>query len=305
MTRNVSIGICAYNEAARISTLLDSISIQSLPAGLAVAEIIVVASGCTDGTDQVVEERAKADPTVVLIRQPERRGKASAINLILKRFQGDILVLVNADARLRPGALAPLLQPFLEDPRVDVACGFPHPIPSLDPVLDLVERVWWRLHNRTLQTLSNLGRGNHCCDEFMAVRRGFVDSIPEDIVNDGSYFGVLASLRGTTVRSCPDAVVVVETPSHLSGLVQQRRRILSGHRQVRDVLGREPPTLEGLVRAEPRIAAKILLAEFAGNPTQTSLFLGVAGPLEVFSHVLAWTDRVRHPNFQPAWPMVD
>src|SRR3989454_9095933 len=80
---SLSIGICAYNEALRLPALLESLASQSLPAGFVVDEILVVASGCTDGTERLVEHWAEIEPRVTLIREPERRGKASALNAIL------------------------------------------------------------------------------------------------------------------------------------------------------------------------------------------------------------------------------
>ena len=174
-----------------------------------------------------------------------------------------------------------------------------------EPSPDIVERGWWRLHNRTLQTLSDLGAGNHCCDELMAMRRGFAISIPSDVVNDGSYFGVLGALRGSTVRFCRSAVVIVDTPSSLSDLLGQRRRIVSGHRQVTGLLGRSPYTFERLVVSKPALAARILVSELSENPLQTLVFLGIAGPLELVSHLLSFLDHVRNPTYQPTWPMVE
>src|SRR5713226_2713452 len=130
MAKTVSIGICAFNEAKRISALLDSLSEQALPPDFMVTEILVVASGCTDGTDRIVEERAESEHRLILIRESERRGKSSAINEILGRYRGDILVLVNADARLVPGALSAILQEFDGDDGVELACGLPSPNPS-------------------------------------------------------------------------------------------------------------------------------------------------------------------------------
>ena len=305
MAKTVSIGICAYNEAKHIPALLDSLQGQTLPPDFVLTEILVVASGCTDGTDRIIEERAKIERRLTLVRESERRGKSSAINQILSRYGGDILVLVNADARLLPGALFGLLEGFDRDDGVDLACGLPSPETSTSPVLDIVEKGWWRLHNRTLQTLSDLGAGNHCCDELMAMRRGFADSIPSDVVNDGSYFGVLGALRGSTVRFCRSAVVIVDTPSSLSGLLGQRRRIVSGHRQVTSLLGRSPYTFEGLVISQPAVAARILVSELSENPVQTLVFLGIAGPLELVSHLLSFLDRIRNPTYRPTWPMVE
>lgn len=305
MVDTVSIGVFAYNEVERIPLLLDSLLQQELSSNYVLKEILVVASGCTDGTDRVVEKRARIDPRLSLIREPQRRGKSFAINTLLRHYRGDVLIFVNADARLLPGALSALLNAFHRDNRIELACGLASPDPSPNPVLNVIEEVWWRLHNSTLETLSDMDEGNHCCDELMAMRRGFAESIPSEVINDGAYLGVLGALRGTTVRFCPDAAVVVEIPTSLVGLVRQRRRILTGHRQVYAILGRSPLTLEGLARLRPAIAARIVVKELSYNPLRTFAFLAFALPLELLSHVLVFLDQARGASFQPAWPMVE
>ena len=305
MTKIVSVGICAYNESKRIPELFRSLLDQELPSDFAVNEILVVASGCTDGTDYLVEEWARLEPRVKLIREPERRGKASAINIILGRYRGDFLVLVNADTRLSPGALAALLRTFERDGRIDLVCGAPFPERTRGVLRLLVEDVWWRLHNRTLQTLTILDKGNHCCDELMALRRGFCDSIPIDIINDGAYLGVLAAQKGITVQFSSAAMIAVDTPRTMRGLLQQRRRVVRGHRQVLEVLGRAPYTLEGLAARSPDLAARILASELFHHPAQIVVFLFVALPLECIAHALAGVERMLGRAFQPAWPTVD
>jgi len=300
----ISIGICAYNEAQRLPALFKSLSTQSLPSGFALDEVLIVASGCTDDTEHVVEDWAVVEPRLSLIRESERRGKSSALNAILARFRGDILILVNADARLLPGALAELLLAFESSPKVEVACGFPIP-EGPGGVVGIVEDVWWRLHNRTLQTLAELGAGNHCCDELMALRRGFANAIPTGVVNDGAYFGVFAARGDVTVQFTQKAKVVVAIPKNLLGLLRQRRRIIRGHRQVLEMLGTPPFTLEGLAKRRPAMAAKILLAEFASRPTWTLAFLVLALPIEGIAHVSAFLERVWRRDFPSAWPMVD
>lgn len=84
----ISIGICAYNEQGNIGLLL-----EWLTKNYRDAEIIVVASGCTDNTVKI----AKSYQQVITIEQPQRLGKASAINLFLKNAHGSVMVLVSAD----------------------------------------------------------------------------------------------------------------------------------------------------------------------------------------------------------------
>jgi cellulose synthase/poly-beta-1,6-N-acetylglucosamine synthase-like glycosyltransferase len=278
---------------------------QALPPEFSLEEVLVVASGCTDGTEQIVEERARIDPKIMLIREAVRGGKASAISTILKRYRGDVLVLVNADARLMPRALQELLQGFDGSGQDELVCGLPIPESSDSRVLSLIEDVWWRLHNDTLQTLAQLRRGNHCCDELMAMKRGFASSIPADIINDGAYFGVLGATRGVAVQVRPNARVAIETPRSLFGLLRQRRRILRGHRQVAQLLGQAPYTLEGMMRRRPALVARILATELSGRPGPTLAFLFVALPLEGIAHILAFMDRVSRQAYRPAWPMVE
>jgi biofilm PGA synthesis N-glycosyltransferase PgaC len=73
-----SVGIMAYNEEENIADAIDSVLDQELTSSH-VAELIVVASGCDDGTVPIVSEIAGRDPRVRLIEQPEREGKASAV----------------------------------------------------------------------------------------------------------------------------------------------------------------------------------------------------------------------------------
>ena len=52
----VTVGICAYNEGINIGPLLNNILYrQSLPAG---SEVLVVCSGCTDDTVEIVHQCA-------------------------------------------------------------------------------------------------------------------------------------------------------------------------------------------------------------------------------------------------------
>ena len=73
----------AHNEEANIGRLLERLQQQRLDQ-VEIAEIIVVASGCTDGTEAIVQAAAAADARISLLVQPQREGKASAMNLFLR-----------------------------------------------------------------------------------------------------------------------------------------------------------------------------------------------------------------------------
>ena len=77
-----SVGVMAYNEEENIADAIGTILGQQL-SSCEITELFVVASGCSDGTVPIVRDIASRDRRVRLIEEPERNGKASAINLFL------------------------------------------------------------------------------------------------------------------------------------------------------------------------------------------------------------------------------
>src|SRR4029077_17805022 len=78
MPLTIAIGVMAHNEEANIARLLDSILAQT--ALDRIARVMVVASGCTDKTCEIVEAYCSRDARITLVAEAERGGKVNAIN---------------------------------------------------------------------------------------------------------------------------------------------------------------------------------------------------------------------------------
>ena len=104
-----SVGITAYNEEANIGRLLQAIIDQRLYE-VEISEIIVVASGCTDRTEEIAHQvRAGAPPgkSVSVLSSPENRGAADALWLGFAVATGHYLTFLAADdAYVDPDHLA-------------------------------------------------------------------------------------------------------------------------------------------------------------------------------------------------------
>jgi cellulose synthase/poly-beta-1,6-N-acetylglucosamine synthase-like glycosyltransferase len=118
----------AYNEERNIGRLLEFL-LHEMGVGGKIKEILVIASGCTDRTTAIVRKIAQRSPSVRLIEERTRNGKAAAIGLFLRAARFPICVLVNADTLPVPGAVDLLVQAFL-DPRVGMVGGRPVPLRS-------------------------------------------------------------------------------------------------------------------------------------------------------------------------------
>ena len=140
-----SVGIMAYNEEGNIANAIRTVLGQALRAS-EVTEVIVVASGCTDRTTQIVEDLAVREPRIRLVVEARRAGKASAINRFIEAARSPVLVLVNADTIVRDGTVDALVRHF-HDPSVGMVGGHPVPINDDDHFLGYAVHLLWRLHD--------------------------------------------------------------------------------------------------------------------------------------------------------------
>lgn len=110
VTAAVSVVIPLYNGRDLIEDC-----IRSVPPNV---EIVVTDDGSTDGAPELVEARF---PDVIVIRGERNVGFGSNANRGLERATRDVRVVLNSDARLRPGALEALAATFADDERVGIA----------------------------------------------------------------------------------------------------------------------------------------------------------------------------------------
>ncbi len=103
---NISVVVPAYNEADRIGAVLRPVVASSL-----VDEVIVVDDGSDDGT----AEEASAFP-VEVIRLPENRGKAAALDAGVSRARNDTFLFLDADlVGLRTEHVDALIRTYREE----------------------------------------------------------------------------------------------------------------------------------------------------------------------------------------------
>lgn len=81
-------------------------------------EIIVVADGVTDGSDQLAEASGAR-----VIRTPVRRGSAHARNLGAHAAQGEIVFFVDSDVMVNPDAVGQVVAVFGQDPELAALFG--------------------------------------------------------------------------------------------------------------------------------------------------------------------------------------
>lgn len=231
-----SVGITAHNEEANIGQLLDAMLHQELER-VEITEIIVVASGCTDRTTEIVRLYEGRDPRVHLFEQATREGKTSAINLFLQNAREDICVLESGDTVPGNATIENLVKLF-EDPKIGMTGAQKVPTNVDEHVVGYMSHLRLQLEHQLCLEIPRLG-------ELIAFRKVFTH-LPPDVAMDEAFVEALVIKRGLDVKYAPDAVVYNMGPTTLGEFVMQRRRNYAGHLHLKRKYGYRVSSMDNI-----------------------------------------------------------
>lgn len=224
----------AHNEEGNIAALLERVAKEVVP-GVEISRIVVVSSGSTDRTDEIVKDFAGTEPRVRLITQDRRYGKCAAINVFLSQCPaGFLVVLLSGDILPDPGAIGELLTPLLQE-EVGMTGGRPVPTNDRNRFFGFACHLIWEVHHHIALKNPKLG-------EAVAFKK-LIDSIPQDLAVDEAALEAILRDKGLKLQYCPKAVIRNRGPDNLRDFLKQRRRIQAGHLDLQDKLNYEVSTL--------------------------------------------------------------
>ena len=252
----ISVVVPAHNEAAVIGRLLTRLLADAAPGEL---DVLVVANGCTDGTERVA---AAYGPGVRVLSTPDA-NKFRAMRLADTAAENFPRFYVDADVELDTGSVRNLAAALAQPGVLAVAPERAWPVPGAPWTVSWYLDVWHRL---PAARAGLFGRGVVGLSEegFKRLR-----DLPEVMGDD-----LAASLAFTRAeqRVVADATVVVHPPRSLRNLVRIRERALVSTEQLARAgtfaqAGAEARTsradLAAVVRRDPlRFAPKAVLFVF-------------------------------------------
>jgi cellulose synthase/poly-beta-1,6-N-acetylglucosamine synthase-like glycosyltransferase len=254
-----------------------------------ISEIIVVASGCTDRTEDIVRQHAAYDRRILLFVQERREGKTSAINIFLANAKEKVCVLESGDTVPHEDAIENMVRMFA-DPAVGMTGAHKVPVNTPEHITGYLSHLRLKMEHQLCLEIPRLG-------ELIAFRKVF-DRIPPDVAMDEAFVEALVIRRGLQVRYAPDAVVFNMGPETVGDFVKQRRRNYAGHLHLKEKYGYRVSSLDsGRVL---RLALSEILAAL-----RLIWILFALAIVEAVSRVLGWWDyRVRkqkHVVWDIAW----
>ncbi len=142
----LSVLMPVYNEARTVLHAIDRL--EAIDPGVPM-ELVIVDDGSTDGSAQLVADRAERSPWIRAAHHESNRGKGSAVRTATAMATGRLVCVYDADLEYDPRDIVTMLQPLLEG-RAEVVYGVRafggHGAHS----------YWYVLGNRALTTAANV-----------------------------------------------------------------------------------------------------------------------------------------------------
>ncbi len=260
-TLTTTVVIAAYNEAAVLEATIEALRKQRHPPD----QIIIADDGSDDHTPEVLGRiyglfmpalgdvgTSRSVPNLRWLRLP-RGGKAEALNTAIAMIDSDIVITVDADTLLLPGALVAMRSAFEQEADLAAATGVLYPICGKSPSGRLFQ--WFQTYEYVRNFLSRYAWTETnslllVSGAFAGFRRGALvriggfdsDSLVEDYeVMHRIHRYARDNKLGWTVRVVGSAQASTDSPGSLMPFLRQRRRWFAGFLQTqywnRDMIG--------------------------------------------------------------------
>jgi len=259
---SLAVIVAAHNEAAVLPVTLAALFAQGVPP----ERIVVADDGSSDGTATVLARDfgltapsfgslsapSTTHPGLVWLRLPHG-GKAAALNVALAAIDSDIVLTVDADTLLEPGAIAAIRAAFAADPRLVAATGVLTPVCDASVGGRLFE--WFQRYEYIRNFLSRAAWQR--ADGLLLISGAFAGFRRAAVLAVGGFdrdclvedYELIHRLRRHGVRSRLDWTTAVvggarartTAPADTAAFLRQRRRWFGGFLQTqywyRDMVG--------------------------------------------------------------------
>ena len=144
----LSVLMPVHNEARTLRTIVRRVLDAPIDGDI---ELVAVDDGSVDRSFEILQELARGDDRIVVVRHPVNRGKGAAIRTAIGAMTGDVAVVQDSDLEYDPVEFPRLLKPIVED-RADAVFGSRFAASPERRVL----LYWHSLGNRILTWFANV-----------------------------------------------------------------------------------------------------------------------------------------------------
>jgi len=218
----VTLLIAAYNEEDIVDEKMANTRAQDYPADR--LKIVWVTDGSTDSTNQ----KLSGYENIVLLFDPERGGKTSALNRAISFVKTNLVIFTDANTMLNKEAVMEIVRAF-SDPKIGCVAGEKRiASKSKDRASSGGEGIYWK-YESTLKALdSRLHTAVGAAGELFAIRTELFEIMEPDTLLDDFILSMRIAQRGYKIEYCNNAYAMENGSYSMSEEKKRKVRIAAG-----------------------------------------------------------------------------
>jgi cellulose synthase/poly-beta-1,6-N-acetylglucosamine synthase-like glycosyltransferase len=225
----ISILMAAHNEELILEKKLESIFSSNYPKEK--IELIVGTDCCTDGTNQILEEKAKIQTKLKHVIFKERQGKIRIINQLVNEASHEILVFTDANVLFTENTLQSLVKHF-KNKTIGLVDTHMKNYGLSDSGISYPEQSYISLEVKLKEAEGKLwgcmmGPFGGC----FAIRKALYLPVPEKYLVDDFHINMNILKQGSLSIHENSAIVHEDVSNHLSAEFNRKVRISAGNFQ--------------------------------------------------------------------------
>lgn len=264
----ITIGICAYNEAASITAVLHALAAQS-ERNYRLDRVIVISDASTDGTVDAV--KAARWKKVSLIIGRSRMGKPARMNMLFKQTKSEILLTIDADVVITDLRFIEKLVRGFDKESVMFISANASPLPGKS-LLEIAVGSYYKARELNRSNFDYTKTAFGCRGTAEGFRRPFFQRLylPLNTINDDSYCYFACQQMAYDYRQIHDARVYFKSPHTISDFLKQHARYTRGGEQILSLFPEEIVKAKSYLPTEYRI--RVALYQLLVHPVSYLVF---------------------------------
>jgi poly-beta-1,6-N-acetyl-D-glucosamine synthase len=182
----------------------------------------------TDGSNDSTPDIVARYPALTLMHQPERRGKAAAMNRAMEKVEEPYVIFCDANTMLNSACIKEIVKHYA-DPKVGGVAGEKKiQQPQKGEVASSGEGLYWKYESFLKKQDSKLYSVVGAAGELFSMRRDLYESIEPGLLIEDFVTSLRICMKGYVVRYAPAAFATETASASIKDEQKRKVRICAG-----------------------------------------------------------------------------
>jgi len=291
----ISIIITSFNEPQTIGKAIESFLNQNIKEKY---ELIVSAP---DKPTLAVAREYKRKYKQIKIFSDPGKGKSHALNLLLPKLKGDIILLTDGDVYVSENSVNQILEKF-KDKKVGCVSGRPVPQNPRKNLLGFWSHSLCHAAHNLRQKRSRKNQFLECSGYLWAFRNKVIKRFPKDVAED-TIIPIMFWLKGWKIDYSPESEVYVNFPKNLREFIKQKIRTAASHETLHQYVNpRKIPKMKSFLNEVAGTFNVLLLPRTIRELSYTFLLFPVR--FYIWAN-LFYNAKIRKRKYTDAWKRIE